>query len=159
MLRPISTLGSGTARRHCRLNADSLVRSRIIAIDKPHFPRIDILGLQPRPRLLKELRTVSTREVGILDQGNRCIRAPPDSSVFRDRPSTSLSQLHEQQQSRRSHCTKEVRAHHVRRARFALRRSSNPTIRRGQTTVASLNTSAKRPPASGRTNFPQERPS
>ena len=74
-------------------------------------------------------------------------------------PATSLSQLHEQQQYRRRNCAKEVRAHHVREVPFAFIRSSNPTMRRGQTTVASLNTSAKRPPSFGGTNFPHEMPS
>ena len=159
MHRPISTLGSGAARRHRSLNTDPLVRSRIVTIDKPYFARIDIFGLQARPGLLKELRTVSTREVRILDQGDRCISAPSDPSVVCDRPSTSLSQLHEQQQQDRGNCAKEVCAHHVRGVSFCFKRSSNPTIRRGQTTVASLNTSAKRPPSSGGTNFPHEMPS
>src|SRR4029077_1840488 len=157
--RQISTLGSGTARRHSSINADSLVRSRIVSIDKPHFARIDIFGLQARPGLLKELRTVPTRKVRVLNQRDRRVRTPPDSSVVHDRPGASLSQLHEQQQYRRRNCAKEVRAHHVREVPFAFIRSSNPTMRRGQTTVASLNTSANRPPSFGGTNFPHEMPS
>ena len=158
MHRPISTLSTGTARRHCCLDANSLVRSRIVAIYKPHLARIDIFGLQTRPCLLKKLHTISAREVRILDQGDRCICSPSDSSVVRDRPSMSLSQLCGKQQNC-SKCAKQISPHHVRGARFPLARSSNPTMSRGQTTVASLNTSAKRPPSSGGTNFPHEMPS
>ena len=48
---------------------------------------------------------------------------------------------------------------HAVRLPAARRRSSSPIINKGQTIVASLNTSANRPPSPGGTNLPQEIPS
>ncbi len=158
--RPISTLGSGAAGRDCRINPDPLVRSRIVPVDKPHFTCIDIFGLQARPGLQKELRTVPAGKVRILEQGNRSVGSSSGSSVLCHHSSAGLGQLSEGQQQCTGNRVEPTWTYHdVREVRFAFMRSSNPTIRSGQTTVASLIISAKRPPASGGTNFPHERPS
>lgn len=157
---PILALGAGTSCRRRRIDPSPLVASREISIHKSHLPCVDVSSLNPRPCLLKKLQTISACKIGVFNQRHGCIGLPPHSHIRfegipgcdRERPQEGAAREHQRQPWSR-------RPLHELRTTPAFFLSSNPIISNGQTTVASLRTSANRPPSFGVTNFPHESPS
>src|SRR6478672_5745749 len=157
---PVASLRSCAAGRHGSFDSDAAICPRIVSIDKLDLAGVDVRSLQLWQGLLEKFHAIATSEIRVLDQGQRRIGLALDAPVIRDRTCTDIgypcAHEHEtQQQPGESHeCIP-----HVRAACLAFLRSSSPAMSNGHTTVASLSTSAKRPPSSGGTNFPQDTPS
>src|SRR5690349_9888510 len=82
---PIASLRARTTGCHCRLDSNSAVRSRIVAVHEFDLPGIDVCGLQPGQGFLKELQTIAAGKVRIFDQCQWSIGAAPDTSVILNR--------------------------------------------------------------------------
>ena len=147
MHRPIFSLCARTTRGHRRIETWSLVGARVIAIQEPHFAGVDVACLETWPGVFEKLQTVPARKVGIFDQRDGRVHQPPDPTIrflliFRPERRTTqrTADQHPRQHDRNV-------PGHGRLAAWAFLRSNKPIINNGHTTVASLKTSANRPPS------------
>src|SRR5215831_4091904 len=159
---PILSLCPCTPRCHGRFDSYSSIRSWVVAVYESQLASFDVFRLEYRPRITEKLQTITTGKIRILDQGDWGIHAAPDTPVVPDLTHARRFDRNEHEAPQREHqrgefC--ETNRNHRCLDCLAFIRSSTPTIRSGHTTVASLKTSAKRPPSSGETNFPHETPS
>ena len=160
MHRPIGSLIAGATSGERSGDPWSLIGAGIILVEKPHLARVDIARLNLGPGFFEKFEAVAAREIRILNQRHRRIRLAPHTMIDRRRTRRDGPSGDQQEQEERRPDSGEPPndgGHAV--TLLARIRSSSPTMSSGQTTVASLSTSAKRPPSAGGTNLPQEMPS